>query len=108
MKQIFLKFRDLELGYLTKKDDLFVWVPNTKDLQTFFTDYSAMSDMFFLNSEHPQTYDVIPPHFDEYLEGANRSDLAKKANISASDDDFTKLCKLATLTFFGQDFIITI
>ena len=108
MNQVFLKFRDLELGYLTKENEHYVWVPNTRDLQIFFKDYSAVSDLFFLNSKQPQAYKTIPAHFNEYLEGANRSDLAKKAQINPSDDDFEKLCKLASLTYFGQDFIITI
>ena len=108
MKQVFLHFKDLELGFLTEDNGAYVWVPNTNNMQTFATKYNAVCDLFFLNPAEPQAYREIPSHFDEYLESANRADIAKKAQISPNDSDFDKLCKLATLTYFAQDFVIKI
>ena len=49
MKQVFLKFKELELGYLTEQDNSYLWVPNTKNYQIFTEKYSAVTDLFFLN-----------------------------------------------------------
>ncbi len=108
MKQVFLHFNDLELGFLTEQNGAYVWVPNTNNMQVFATNYSAVCDLFFLNPTEPQAYREIPAHFADYLDAANRADIAKKAQISPNDSDFDKLCKLATLTYFAQDFVIKI
>lgn len=108
MKQVFLLFKDIELGFLTEENGAYVWVPNPAGLQVFATQYSAACDLFFLNPAQPQVYNEIPAHFSDYLESAGRADLAKKANILPNDSDFDKLCKLATLTYFAQDFVIKV
>ena len=106
MKQVYLHFREFELGFLTQKDDVFVWVPNTESIRMFNEKYTGASDLFLLEQNEPVVYEKIPYHFVDFVESSPRADLAKKVGITENDSDFDKLCKLATLDYFNIDFVI--
>jgi hypothetical protein len=108
MKQVYLHFREFELGFLTQKDDVFVWVPNTESIRAFETKYTGASDMLLLDKNEPVVYEKIPYHFVDFVETYPRADLAKQCGITANDSDFDRLCKLATLDYFNMDFEIKI
>ena len=106
MKQVYLHFREFELGFLTQKNDVFVWVPNTESIRMFDEKYTAASDLLLLSKTEPMVYERIPYHFVDFVESAPRADIAKKAGITAADSEFDRLCKLATLDYFNIDFVI--
>lgn len=106
MKQVYLHFKEFELGALTQKDQVFIWVPNIQNIQLFNAKYDGASDMLLLGTDQPEVYEQIPYHFNEFVESASRPDLMKKAGINNDDSDFEKLCKMATLNFANQDFTI--
>lgn len=107
-QQVYLHFKEIELGFLTQNEDGFVWVPNTENIQYFMMRYDGASDLFFLNKTKPVLYTSIPYHFIDFVEAASRPDLAQKAGIAESDSEFDKLCKMATLSYADDEFVIKI
>ena len=108
MKQVYLHFKEIELGFLTQNEDGFVWVPNTENIQYFMMRYDGASDLFFLTKTEPALYTQIPYHFIDFVESSSRPDLAQKASIKPNDSDFEKLCKMATLDYADDEFVIKI
>lgn len=108
MKQVYLNFKELTLGYLKEDKDLYVWVPNIDSINIFSQKYSFAKDSLLLSSSAPEVYTVIPAHFIDFVESSNRADLRKSAGIEQTDSDFEKLYKMATLSYFNQDYFISI
>jgi len=108
MKKVYLHFKECRLGYLAEVENVFVWVPDIDAITSCFNKYDGARDLFFLAPKEEMVYEKIPAHFDEFVFGAEREDLAKSAKIVAGDSDFDKLCKMATLNYMNQDFYISI
>lgn len=108
MKQVYLNFKDVVLGYLTQDGNAYVWVPNAEGIRLFNEKYAVAKSLLFLSSTAPRAYSTIPAHFEEFVYSSSRPDLSKKAKIEPSDTDFERLCKMATLSYFNQDFFISI
>ena len=106
MKQVYLHFKEIELGFLTQQEKGFVWVPNPENIQYFMMRYDGASDLFFLNKTEPALHPSIPYHFIDFVESSSRPDLAQKAGIVESDSDFDRLCKMATLSYADDEFVI--
>ena len=106
MQQIYLYFKELNLGYLTQEKDVYIWVPNTENIQLFERQNSAFEDLFFLERNKPVGYVNIPLHYSEFIQACSREDLVQKAGIKSRDSEFEKLYKLAKLDFSMQDFYI--
>lgn len=108
MKQVYLTFKGIELGFLTEEKGVYIWVPNKDGIQEFYEKYEAATDLLLLSAVEPEVYSYIPKHFIEFLESSKRPDLAKDAGITDSDSDFEKLCKMAALDYFNDEFCIKI
>ena len=106
MKQVYLHFKEIELGFLTQQENGFVWVPNPENIQSFMMRYDGASDLFFLNKTEPALHHSIPYHFIDFVESASRPDLAQKAGILPSDDDFEILFKMSALDYADDEFVI--
>lgn len=108
MNQVYLHFKDICLGSLTQSQGAYVWTPDIVQIEKFATIYSGAIDMFFLNPAKPQIYKQIPYHYSEFVENCERPDFVRQAGIKSTDSDFEKLCKMATLSYFGHDFYISL
>ena len=108
MKKVLLHFKDFELGFLTEKDNNYVWVPNSQNIALCFERYDGARDLFYLEKNNPQAYKQIPYHFYEFLVASSRGDFVRKLDIKESDSDFEKLYKMASLSYFNQDFYISL
>ena len=108
MKKIFLNFKEYKLGFLTQKENIFVWVPDTEAIVSCFNRYDGAFDMFMLGSKESEVYKQIPIHYQDFLMATERSDLQKAAGINQKDNSFERLCKMAKLKYFNQDFYISI
>lgn len=106
MKQIYLYSQEINLGFLTQENDVYVWVPDTKNIALFENLNPATEDLLFMERKEPVVYEKMPFHYAEFLPACSREDLVQKAGIKASDSDFEKLYKLAKLDFSNQDFYI--
>ena len=108
MKQVYLHFKEIELGYLTEEAGGYNWVPSVEGMKEFYAKYEAATDLFFLTKTEPKVYKQIPHHYDEFVEGSYRADLAKDAEIAEGDTPFERLYKMGTLDYFGDDFYIKV
>ncbi len=108
MKQVYLKFKEIKLGFLTEENGTYIWVPSAEGISEFYSKYEAATDLLFLSAKSPEAFDKIPHHFDEFVESSYRADLAKEANINGTETPFERLYKMGTLDYFGDDFSIEI
>ena len=108
MKQVYLHFKEIELGFLTEEAGNYIWVPNADGIKEFYVKYEAATDLLFLSSTEPEVYNKIPYHFDEFVESSYRADLQEDAKIVDSDTPFERLYKMGTLDYFGDDFSIKV
>lgn len=108
MKQVYLTFKGIELGFLTEEKGAYIWVPKKEGIQEFYEKYEAATDLLLLSAIEPEVYSVIPKHFNQFVESAKRPDLAKDAGIVENDSDFEKLYKMAALDYFNDEFCIKI
>lgn len=100
-----LYYNNLCLGALQQHNLEYLWIPNDVGIKTAQVQYPMGMEMFFLPNS-TTLYRVIPYHFSEFLLQALRPDLAKKANITATDSEFEKLYKLSKLKYFFTEFVI--
>lgn len=107
MTKIRLVLKDLDLGDLSYQNSGYLWTPNVNNIDLAITKYPLNMEMFFLPIKTTH-YKNVPAHYIDFLESADREDLANKAGIEEDDQDFVKLYKLAYLEFFGVDFIIKV
>lgn len=108
MKQVYLHFKDIELGFLTEENGKYIWVPSKDGMSEFYANYEAATDLLFLSATEPEMYDKIPHHFDEFVESSYRADLEQDAKITNADTPFERLYKMGTLDYFGDDFSIKV
>ena len=106
MTQVYLYFKEFELGFLTEKEGAFLWTPDSKNIHDCFQKYDGASDLFLLESQKPVFYRQIPYHFCDFADAPLRDDIACKIKIKSSDSEFEKLFKLGKLSYYNQDFYI--
>lgn len=106
VKQIYLYFKEINLGFLSQENDVFVWFPNLRNIELFEKQNPAFEDFLLLERKEPVVYTKIPFHYSDFISACSRADLVKKAGINTQDSEFEKLYKLAKLDFSNQDFYI--
>lgn len=106
VKQIYLYFKELNLGFLAQENDVYVWFPNLNNIVLFENQNPAFEDFLLLERNEPVVYTQIPFHYSDFISACSREDLVQKAGIKPKDSDFEKLYKLAKLDFSNQDFYI--
>ncbi|MBQ7351523.1 MAG: hypothetical protein IJW59_01460 [Clostridia bacterium] len=97
MNKVLLTIEDLDLGYLEKKGDKFVFFANPAGIRQAREQYPYDMKLFMLSEVGMTQFDDIPYPYSEYINYCDRTDIASKAKISEEDSDFDKLYKVAGL-----------
>lgn len=97
---------DCLLGTLMAGKDKFYFTANADGIVVAKKFYPIEMLLFTLNVSDVAEYDTIPSPFSSYLNATDRRDLVAQANISAEDNDFIKLYKLAGLKLQPAPFTI--
>ncbi len=100
-----LYYNEYCLGELQYENNLYLWSPNTQNIQGAIKKYPMGMEMFFLPIQ-TTTFKDTPHHYREFICQAERPDLAQKAGILNTDSNFEKLYKLSKLTYFTTEFVI--
>lgn len=106
MANLILGIEDIELGYLMKKGDKYLFCANGNEVNRAKLEYPIDMLMFDLNATGMKVYESIPYPFSSFLDSTHRGDLMESCGIEESDDDFTRLCKLSTLNIMRENFDI--
>ena len=106
MKKVYLYYREFTLGYLTMQEDEYLWVPDVQQIDLFEKKYQW--SWLRLDNKNQKLYKGVPYHYMDYLHSSSRPDLKEHAKIEKNDSDFEKLCKMAKLDFYNEDFYIKV
>lgn len=106
MAKLILSIEDIELGYLMKKGDSYIFCANGNEVERARNVYPLDMMLFNLNSTGMSVYNQIPYPFSTWIDSTYRGDISSSAGIDEGDDDFVRLCKLATLPLMRENFEI--
>ena len=105
MNQVHLYYENCHLGVLTYQDNVFVY---NSDIQGE-KEYEKVCPLRYeyklknsVNYQSPVGFRI----FQEFLKAADREDFMKNYDIKATDDDFTKLYKVAAAETDGHGYYI--
>ena len=97
MKKVFLSLDECILGYLIESKIGYIFHADKEGIERAIKTNSLKMKFFTLNRSGMQEYTEIPNHYSQYLEGVDREDIIKKANLQESDSLFMKLYRVAGL-----------
>ena len=106
MKKVYLSLDDIDLGYLTKSEDLFQFVADEVAIKEAEQTNPLAMKLFKLNRKGKMFFDELPNVFRKFLVSNLRKDIISKADIIEEDNDFERLFKLAGLNMMNITFKI--
>lgn len=89
-----------------KKGDKYLFCANGDEVNRAKRKYPIDMMLFTLNPTGMSVYEDIPYPFSSFIDGTYRPDIIRSAGIGDSDDNFTRLCKLATIPLMRENFEI--
>ena len=95
--KIGISLNDRCLGYLEEGDGEYLFYANVKEIALCKSEDPITMMLFKISDDIVCHLKEIPSVYREYLNGAEREDIIKNANICDSDSDFVKLYKIAFL-----------